>query len=445
MRKKVLTKRLLRLQKKRDDLTARALVSQDVAEVRSINEQLEEVKAEIEETQEELDSLPDDEPTGDSVPNPNDGGEQRQNVPLNAELRGGNPLASYNISSVTGEQRENVSPYASMEYRQAFMNYVQRGTPIPADIITRAGGDPGPAVTADIGAIIPETIMNEFIQEVSKVYGQIYSKVRKMNVRGGVKFPISKLKANFKWINETKPNNVSERQKPGDIKEFITFEYNIGEIRVSETLLAQVVSLSLFESEITRIMVEAYVETMDKVIISGTGEGQPLGITVDPRVTGNKNNIIEMTDLEFSDWTMWRKKLFSKVPLSKRGQGEFLFPASTVESYLLSMKDDNSRPLFREATDLSMGNTAGSFFGRSVTLVEPDVIADFDTAAAGDIIGIFWVPNDYAINTNLQFGMKRWFDDETNEWVNKGLTIVDGKILDASGCYLIKKKVAVKA
>ena len=69
------------------------------------------------------------------------------------------------------------------------------------------------------------------------------------------------------------------------------------------------------------------------------------------------------------------------------------------------------------------------------------MIKDFGTAANGEIVGIFWVPGDYAINTNLQFGMKRWFDDDTNEWINKGLTIVDGKILDPSGCYLIKKKV----
>lgn len=443
MRKKALEKRLARLQAKKNKLTQRALASQDANEVRNINEELEDVNAEIAETQEEIDAIGEEEEGGDHASNPNEGGDnpqQRQQVPPNAQTRGGNPMAAYNLGTGTAnQQRENESPYATMEYRQAFMAYVQRGTPIPADIVTRAGGDPGPSVTADIGAIIPETIMNEFIKEVSKVYGQIYAKVRKLNVRGGVKFPISKLKANFKWITET---TVSERQKAGDIKDFVVFEYNIGEIRVSETLLAQVVSLQLFESEITRIMVEAYVEMMDKVIISGTGEGQPLGITVDPRVTGNTKNIIEMTEAEFGDWTAWRKKLFAVVPLSKRGQGEFLFPASTVESYLLTMKDDNNRPLFKEATDLSMGNTAGSFFGRTTDLVEPDVIADFATAAAGDIVGVFWVPNDYAINTNLQFGMKRWFDDETNEWVNKGLTIVDGKILDVSGCYLIKKAAA---
>jgi hypothetical protein len=126
-----------------------------------------------------------------------------------------------------------------------------------------------------------------------------------------------------------------------------------------------------------------------------------------------------------------------------RGRGEFVFPASTVEGNLMTMHDELNRPMFREATDLTFtdSSTAGRFFGREVTLVEPDIIEDFDTAINGDIVGLFWVPSDYGINTQLQFGMKRYFDDESNQWVNKGLTIVDGKMIDTKSCYIIKKKV----
>lgn len=361
---------------------------------------------------------------------------EARNVTKEPSANGFNPSAT--VATVQMNQRKSTEEkFGTMEYRMAFKKYVQTGEAIPHEL--RAGGDTGTTVTTDIGMIIPTTIMNEFIKDVSKVYGQIYSKVRKLNVKGGVEFPISKLSANFKWITET---TVSNKQKAGDIKDKVSFSYHIGEIRVAESLLAQVVSLDVFESEIVRIMVEAYVKAMDTAIISGTGSGQPLGITVDTRVTGNTGNIIEFEADEIGDWTAWRKKLFAKVPLAKRGSGEFLFPASTVESNLLTMKDANGRPLFREATDGTIGNLAGTFFGRDVTLVEPDIIKDYDTASTGDIIGIFWTPNDYAINTQLQFGMKRYFDEDTNEWINKALTIVDGKILDVSGCYLLKKKVS---
>lgn len=361
---------------------------------------------------------------------------EARNVMNEPSANGFNPSAT--VATTQMNQRKSTEDkFGTKEYRMAFKKYVQTGEAIPHEL--RAGGDTGTTVTTDIGMIIPTTIMNEFIKDVSKVYGQIYSKVRKLNVKGGVEFPISKLSANFKWITET---TVSNKQKAGDIKDKVSFSYHIGEIRVAESLLAQVVSLDVFESEIVRIMVEAYVKAMDTAIISGTGSGQPLGITVDTRVTGNTGNIIEFEADEIGDWTAWRKKLFAKVPLSKRGSGEFLFAASTVESNLLTMKDANGRPLFREATDGTIGNLAGTFFGRDVTLVEPDIIKDYDTAATGDIIGIFWTPNDYAINTQLQFGMKRYFDEDTNEWINKALTIVDGKILDVSGCYLLKKKVS---
>lgn len=361
---------------------------------------------------------------------------EARNVTKEPSANGFNPSAT--VATVQMNQRKSTEEkFGTMEYRMAFKKYVQTGEAIPHEL--RAGGDTGTTVTTDIGMIIPTTIMNEFIKDVSKVYGQIYSKVRKLNVKGGVEFSISKLSANFKWITET---TVSNKQKAGDIKDKVSFSYHIGEIRVAESLLAQVVSLDVFESEIVRIMVEAYVKAMDTAIISGTGSGQPLGITVDTRVTGNTGNIIEFEADEIGDWTAWRKKLFAKVPLSKRGSGEFLFPASTVESNLLTMKDANGRPLFREATDGTIGNLAGTFFGRDVTLVEPDIIKDYDTASTGDIIGIFWTPNDYAINTQLQFGMKRYFDEDANEWINKALTIVDGKILDVSGCYLLKKKVS---
>ena len=423
-RKKVLERRQLKLQNKINALVERSN-AQDITveELRSIQSQITELREDLQDVNDELAEF-----EGEGEPGE---GEQRSQIPANAQQVNGGIVGSFPQNN--GQTRENDDPYATMEYRQAFMAYVQRGTVIPAEL--RAGGDNGPTVTAELGAIIPTTIMNEFIKEVSKVYGHIYSKVRKLNVQGGVKFPISKLKATFKWIGETE---VSDRQKAGDVKEFIQFSYHIGEIRVSQTLLSQVVSLALFEQEIVKIMLEAYVETMDKVIISGTGTNQPLGITNDERVT----NVIEMTEEEFADWKAWRKKLFSKIPLSKRGQGEFLFTAATVESYLLTMHDGNDRPLFREATDLSMGesSTSGRFFGRNTDLVEPDVIADFATAVAGDIVGIYWVPNDYGLNTNLAFGMKRFFDEDTNEWVNKGLTIVDGKIIDPAGCYLIKKK-----
>lgn len=424
MFKKALEKKLARLEKKCEELKTRGNASEDVNELRSINAQMDELEAEIEETRSLIKSIEEDEKRAEEDKLEN------RNLPAT----GINALAKFEVEDRSAEK----DPFATMEYRTAFKNYVQKGEAIPRELITRSNPDGfGPATTEDIGIIIPSTILNEFIRNVQKVYGQLYAKVRKLNVKGGVKIPIMNLSANFKWVTES---TTSPNQNPGDVKDYIEFSYNIGEIRVSETLLASIVSLDIFESEITKVMVEAYVEAMDKCIVSGTGEGQPLGFLNDPRVTGNAGHTITMSANDMSDWKAWRKKLFSVIPLSKRGEGEFIFPISTVESYLLTMSDSNNNPIFKQATDLNVGeNGYGRFFGREITPVEPDVLPDFDTASSGDVIGVFWNPTDYAINTQLQFGMKRYFDEEKNIWVNKALTIVDGKMVDVNGMYLLKK------
>ena len=421
------------LEAKRDALLKKSQESQDINELRAINDQLVDISNELHDTADMLAEIA----NGGSEGEADTGREENSDNDTSSadENRSFNPIATYSVPKVA---KRNEDIYASMEYRTAFKNYVQTGLPIPAQFKRDADGV-GPVNTTDLGAIIPTTIINEFIQDIKKVYGQLYAKVRKLNVRGGVKFPISDLKATFKWINES---TVSPRQDAGEINKFVEFSYNIGEIRVSQTLLSSIVALDLFESEVVRVMVEAYVKAMDYGIVWGNGNGQMLGFMKDPRVAAT-SQVIEMTAAEINDWTKWRKKLFAALPLGRR-DGEFIFPVSTVESYLLTMADSNNNPIFRQATDLAINDldttTSGRFFGREVTLVEPDIIPDFDTASNGDVIGVFWQPKDYAINTNMAFGMKRYFDEEKNEWVNKALTIVDGKMLDVNGMWLIKKK-----
>lgn len=417
MRKDILKKKLARLTAKAESITARALASQDANEVRSLNDELSDVNAEISEVKEELAEI--------------EAEEQRSAVPpVNAQrVNGGVPTV---VESFKTEERSD-DMFASMEYRNAFKAYVQRGTAIPERFVKR---DAMAANTETLGATIPTTVINEFINEIQKKYGNLYAKVRKLNVPGGVDFPIGKLQATAKWINES---TVSPRQDAGDFTP-VKFAYNTLEIRVAQTLLSSIVALDLFEREVVNVMIVAYLQAMDVAIVNGTGNGQPLGIAKDPRVT----NYIEMSATDINSWIAWRKKFFAKLPLGYRG-GEFIFPVSTVDAYLETMADANGNPVYRQATGLEVNdgdatNPNGRFFGREVSLVEPDVIADFDEANVGEVVGIYWQPQFYGVNTNLAFGMRRYFDEESNEWVNKLLTIVDGKTLNPAGFWLIKKK-----
>lgn len=420
MRKDFLQKRLNRLNEKKKNLLERSKASTDADEIRGINEQMEELNEEIAETQEELNVIEEEERAKEQDL------EKRDQVPAGAQLVNGTVVGSFKAP----EEKRDEDPTSTLEYRKAFMNYVQKGIAMPSEVRN------GEAIsTADTGAAIPMTIMNEVINTVRKRYGNLYSKVRKMSVPGGVQISRGALKASFKWINES---TVSPRQKT-DPLEPIVFKYNTAEIRVAQTFLENLLTLSAFEAELTRVIAIAYLEAMDKGIMLGSGNGSMLGILNDPSVV----NTVTMTAAQISNWTAWRKNFFAQLPLGYRA-GEFVFAASTVDAYLETMADSNNNPIFRQATGLEVGDgdaaePRGRFFGREIAMVEPDIITDFDAAQAGDVIGLFWQPDEYAINENFGFTMRRYFDEETNEWVDKALTVVDGKVLNPTGFYKILK------
>lgn len=419
-RKKILEKRMQRLTAKKESLASRCNASTDVNEVRSLTSELEDVNAEIEETQAELDAIAEEEASQ----------EARAKAPETAQRMGGEILGAF--STAKKEEREDEKYLESMEYRSAFMKYVQNGTPIVRN---------GEAIsTTDTGAAIPLTIMRDVINTVRVRYGNLYSKVRKTAIKGGVDYPVGALKAKFKWIAE---ETVSPRQKTDKLGK-VSFKYNEAEIRVAQTFLSNLLTLESFEAEITKAIAIAYLEAMDDGIINGTGNGQMLGILNDERVTTLAGHTIAMSANDINDWKAWRKNFFAKIPLGYRS-GEFIFSTSTVDAYLETMSDANGNPIFRQATGLEVNDgdavdPNGRFFGRRISLVEPDILPDFDTASAGDVIGIFWNPDDYAVNENFGFTMRRYFDEETNEWVDKALVVVDGKVLNPYSFYLITKK-----
>lgn len=417
MFEKYLKSQAERLQKKLNSIQARANASEDVNEVRNltaeatdITEQLTEIRAQLAEAQKES--------------------ETRELPPANATLV--NPgVQSYQMAT----RSEKKDKTESAEYRNAFWAYATRGVQMPAEF--RAGLENS---TEDTGAAIPVTIMNEVINLVRKRYGNLYNKVRKTSVPGAVEIPVGSLQATFKWIGE---ETVAPREKAGDLGS-ISFKYHQCECRIATTFLANLLTLAAFEAECAKAIAIAYLQAMDIAIVKGSGKRMPLGILNDTRVTGQAGHVIEMTAADMSDWKKWRKNFFAKLPLGYRS-GEFIFPLSTVETYLETMSDDNGVPVFRQATGLEVNdgdatNPNGRFFGRDISLVEPDILPDFDTASENDIIGIYWQPEEYIVNENFGFTMVRYLDQETNSWVDKAIAIVDGKVVNPCGYYLLKKK-----
>lgn len=387
------------------------LIASDVKEERAaIGETLKKLEQEIKDCEDLLANV--DEPA--SEPNPTDEGEGRK----------------MNIMD-TIEQRNSASKvstdkFDTPEYRNAFMNYVCRGVEIPkeyrADALT---------TTTEAAAAIPTTLLNEIIQKLES-YGELYSRVRKLNIQGGVKVPILTLKPTATWIGET---TDSDEQKL-TANTSVEFSYYGLECKIAQSLLASVVTYDAFQALFVPLAAEAIAKAFDIAIMNGAGSTQPTGITKDTTRIPSANQIT-LSATDFAKWDGWKKKVFAKIPKSYRN-GTFIMAQATFDGYIDGMVDANGQPIARVNYGIT-GEETYRFGGKEVITVEEDVLKAYETASASDVVAVFVNLNDYAINSNLQLQTYKWTDHNTNKVYNKAILIADGKLLDPNGVLLIKK------
>ena len=308
-----------------------------------------------------------------------------------------------------------------MEYRSAFMQYVLKGTPIPAEL-----REDQQITTTETGYAIPLTLVQRIINTAKARYGALYRRARKMPIKGDVQVPITGDDIMMTWITETTP---SERKKLNTVGR-VLFNRYMAELKIAQSILSETVTLPAFENYIVEVVAKAFLRTMDYGIINGSGDGTMLGIANDARVT----NVVTMTAAQMSDWKAWKTRFFANLPAGAE-DGCFVFSKSTRITYLDTMCDSNGRPIFYEAADL----TERSFFGREIDTVESSIIKDFDTATTGEVIGVYWDPDNYWITENADWTVERYKDQDKNQIVTKAIVIVDGKVVDPTGFVLIKK------
>ena len=397
-------------QNRLEELVKRSEASKDVEELRSINKDISSVKNDINSFNSLIKEFEEE------------------------EARAKNPLL------LKEGKKEN-----TMNYKTAFKDFVQKGTPIPAELISnemrsalnsfREQRVAGTTPLADITALVPTTVMDEVVRTAKTgVYGQLFDRVRKTNIRGGVRYPLSNLVATFNWVTE---GVCPVGEKAGTANTFIEFGSYIGLAQINTSIVASIEAEPVFYAELTRLIAEAFLKAIDNAIVNGTGVGQPLGITKDERVT----NVVTLTEDEVTQWKAW-EKIVQAIPLSKRG-GHIVLPIGTIDKYLRTLTDDNNRPLFFDSS-LTLGNVQangveGRFDGQNVLAVENDILKNFDEANAGDVVGFYAPLYDYAINSNLQFAISQFRDELCLQDITRGMIICDGKPLDTTGMILIKK------
>lgn len=331
------------------------------------------------------------------------------------------------------EQR-NADSFDSNEYRTAFMQFCQNGTALPQNFRSLIAKRTNQVTnTGDVGAVIPTTITNEIIKKLES-FGNIYAKVTKTNIQGGVAIPILSLKPVATWIGET---TASDSQKLS-ANDKLTFSYFGLECKIAQSLLANVVTLESFQSLFVPLATAAIIKALEIAIFNGSGTNCALGITKDTRVPAA--NKIAMTAAEFKTWEGWKKKVFAKMKKSYRN-GSFFMAQGTFDGYIDGMVDTTGQPIGRVNYGIE-GEEKMRFGGKTVETVEDEIIANYEDAEAGNIVAVFVDLKDYTLNTNLEMVVIKWVDNDTNEIKNKVIMIVDGKLVDPNGVLIITKGTA---
>ena len=451
--KKFLQNLIARKKAELAEMEKRMKASSDVEEVRSLGETLLALRDEINDAEKQLADLENDEgDNGEGEPTPSEEGQATSSNPNEGRSQNTGrstnfkPTASYGQeiydSSRSGNPDED--PRSTMEYRKAFMDFVKTGTRSNV-LISKRTNDQNES--GDIGVLLPITVVQEIMNGVEKVYGQLYSSVKKTNIKGGVRYPIGAFDATFTRIGEN--GAPTDRKNAGSVTGYIEFTYKLGEIRLAQTLLANVLSVPVFEAELAKTIVEAYVKAMDAEILNGVGTNNEMeGILTElKKVSGSRikaDHIIEFTAADMADWKKWQTNLFAKIPIAMRGLSpEFVMTPHTYEANIKTLVDDNNRPVYAETYNPVDGSERASFKGKNVLFVEEGQgIENFNDAEDGEVFGFYWVGEKaYAINTNLEFAVKRYFDEEKLQYVDRAIVINDGKILNPDYLYILRKKV----
>ena len=244
--------------------------------------------------------------------------------------------------------RANGNIYDSEEYRNAFMNYVCRGVPIPkeyrADAVTQ---------TTDIGALVPPVTLNKIIEKI-EAYGMILPLVTRTAYKTGMVIPTASVKPVATWVAEGAGSDKQKKALDGTI----TFGHFKLRCAVAVTLETDQMAYSAFETTLVNNIVEAMAKALETAIISGTGSGQPTGILKDD----SKGAKLQVSALDYQ--TLINAE--AELPMEYENGAVWCMTKKTFMQFT-GMVDKNGQPIARVNYGIG-GKPERILLGRTVKL-----------------------------------------------------------------------------
>ena len=380
-----------RKQSEMDELKKRSDESQDLADVRAIGEVLEKLAEEIAEAKaqlEELDKEKEEQPAQEEVQ------AERSEIPAQAELRNAQVVSTFNIGGKETMENHNT------EYRNAFMEYVLRGTPIPAELRDAT-------TTSDVASVIPTHLVNQIIEKFDNV-GMILPLITKTSYKAGVEIPTSSVKPVASWVSE---RATSEKQNKVTAK--ITFAYYKLRCEIAMSMEVGTLALSSFEAKFVENVAKAMTYAVENAVINGTGSGQPKGILKETGVAVNGGATYEkLCEVE------------GAIPVEYEVGAKWCMNKKTFMKFV-AMVDQAGQPIARVNYGIN-GKADRTLLGRDVVIspyVEDNKAFVFDFA-------------DYILNTIYDMGITKKQDWDTEDLLTKAVMSVDGKAVDTGSLVI---------
>ena len=288
------------------------------------------------------------------------------------------------------------------EYRNAFMEYVLRGTPIPAELRADAN-----TTTGDAASVIPTHLVNQIIEKFDNV-GMILPLITKTSYKAGVEIPTSSVKPVATWVSE---GAGSDRQKKATGK--ITFAYYKLRCEISMSMEVGTMALAAFEAKFVENVAKAMTYAVENAVINGTGSGQPKGILAETgaTVTGGAT-YAKVCEVE------------GAIPVEYETGAKWCMNKKTFLKFV-AMVDQAGQPIARVNYGLA-GKAERTLLGRDV-VISP-YVAD-DKAFVFDFA-------DYILNTVYDMGITKKQDWDTEDLLTKAVMSVDGKVVDAGSLVI---------
>lgn len=383
-----------------NELKTRSDESQDLAEVRAIGEQLEALKREKEEAEAKLAELDKEEAEAkeEAVEEVKEEKEERAAIPDGIELRNANVVASFG-GNVDMENN-------NLEYRNAFMEFVLRGTAIPMELRESTN-------TSDVASVIPTQLVNQIIEKFDNV-GMILPLITKTSYKAGVEVPTSTVKPVASWVAE---GAGSDRQKKTTGK--IVFAYYKLRCEISMSMEVGTMALAAFEAKFVENVAKAMTYAIENAVINGTGEGQPKGILKETGVSLETAGALAYADL---------CEVEGNIPVEYEVGAKYCMNKKTFAK-VLAMTDQAGQPIARVNYGIG-GAPERTILGRDVVIspyVADDKLFAYDFA-------------DYILNTIYDMGISKKQDWDTEDLLTKAVMSVDGKSVDNGSLVVLSIK-----